>query len=74
MSIYTTLFDLNACLANNNCDPATSAILLQRDDFERMRDAISKENPVNNWNYGSAFEYGGITFIDGGAWVYARAH
>jgi hypothetical protein len=75
MSIFTALYDLNSCFSEHDIDPSAVGILLKRDDFERMREAVTRENPAEGkWNDGPAFRYAGLTFLDAGAWVYARAH
>ena len=75
MSIFNVLYDLNSCLSDHNIDPGAVGIILKRDDFDRLRDAVTRENLAEGkWNEGPAFHYAGLTFLDGGAWVYARAN
>lgn len=75
MSIYTALYDLNLCLSDHDIDPETVGILLRRDDYDRLKEAVTRENPTEGtWSEGPAFHYAGLTFLDAGAWVYARAH
>lgn len=75
MSIFTALYDLNSCLTEHDIDPSTVGILLRRDDFDRFKEAVTRENPSEGkWSEGPAFHYAGMTFLDAGAWVYARAH
>jgi hypothetical protein len=72
-SIFSTLYELNSLLWKNHIDPGSVGIVMKRDDFDRLKDAVSLENPSSDWNKGTAFHYAGLTFVDGSSWVYARA-
>jgi hypothetical protein len=72
-SIFSVLYDLNACLAEHDIDPSSIGIVMPRPGFETLRDAVTNENPVENWNRGFAFTYAGLWFLDGEAYVYAKA-
>lgn len=74
MSIFTALYDLNSCFTEHDIDASAVGIVLKRDDFVRMRNAINHENPGTNWNKGESFHYGGFTFVDATSWVWARKH
>lgn len=72
MSIFTALYDLNACLVENGVEPEDIAIVLPRKGFESLRTSVTNENPGENWNKGYAFHYAGLWFLDGEAYVYAK--
>lgn len=74
MSIFTALYDLNSCFTEHDIDPSAVGIILMREDFVRMRDAVKLENPGTDWNKGESFHYAGLTFVDAGSWVWARKH
>lgn len=74
MSLFNVLYDLNTAFVDCDIDPGAVGIVLKRDDFERMRDAVKLENPGTDWNKGESFFYAGLTFVDAGSFVWARKH
>lgn len=72
-SIYSALYELNNCLTDHDIDPSSVGIVLRRDDYIRLKDAVTLENPMDDWNKGYAFNYAGLWFLDGEAYVYAKA-